>query len=147
MRIREATATDRNEWLRMRTELWPDAVGEHQETVNSYFTGNANFVDHVLFCANDAGRLVGFVELRIRNYAEGSGHIEVPYVEGWYVDASSRRLGVGALLIQHAELWAQGLGYAEIASDAEIDNHDSIAAHLSLGFEEVDRSVSFLKKL
>ena len=147
MRVRKATTTDENEWLRMRTELWPDSVGEHQETTTSYFKGNAKFVDHVLFCENDANQLVGFVELRIRNYAEGSESIEVPYIEGWYVDSSSRRLGVGALLIQHAELWAPGLGYLELASDAEIDNHGSIAAHLSLGFEEVERSVCFIKRL
>ena len=87
MRVRGATTADKNEWLRMRTQLWPDSVGEHQETTTSYFKGNAKFVDHVLFCENDANQLVGFVELRIRNYAEGSESIEVPYIEGWYADS------------------------------------------------------------
>ena len=47
----------------------------------------------------------------------------------------------------HAERWARALGYSELASDAEIDNTVSIAAHRALGFEETDRIVCFLKKL
>lgn len=46
-----------------------------------------------------------------------------------------------------AEEWARSSGHDELANDAELDNHDSIAAHLALGFQEIERSVSFLKKL
>ena len=147
MQVRGAEPADRQAWFSMRSELWPDSIDEHQTTVDAYFAGKAKFVDQVFVCEMDVGKLVGFIELRIRNYAEGSEQVEVPYVEGWYVEASARMSGVGALLIQQAELWAQQCGYSELASDAEIDNHGSIAAHLSLGFEEVDRSVCFLKKL
>jgi aminoglycoside 6'-N-acetyltransferase I len=38
-----------------------------------------------------------------------------------------------------AEAWAQTAGHHEIASDSAIDNVDGIAAHLKLGFEEVER--------
>ena len=44
----------------------------------------------------------GFLELRIRNYAEGTDSLAVPYVEGWYVDPEYRLRGVGASLIRQA---------------------------------------------
>jgi len=44
-------------------------------------------------------------------------------------------------------MWAIELGCDELASDAEIVNTGSIAAHKALGFREMDRVVSFIKKL
>jgi aminoglycoside 6'-N-acetyltransferase I len=46
-----------------------------------------------------------------------------------------------------AEQWARERGYAEIASDAVIDNHVSERAHLALGFAEVERAIHFRKEL
>lgn len=147
MRIRNAISADKTAWLKMRTELWPDSVEEHSRAINSYFERIPTFIDQVIVCENDNADLIGFAELRIRNYAEGSENTAVPYLEGWFVDASYRNQGVGALLIAGAEDWARNLGYCELASDADINNHSSIAAHLALGFQEVGRSVCFLKIL
>ena len=85
--------------------------------------------------------MVGFLELRLRNYAEGTDSLAVPYVEGWYVDPEYRLRGAGASLMRHAESWARQSGYSELASDTEIENMDSIAAHQALGFEVTDRIV------
>jgi hypothetical protein len=52
-----------------------------------------------------------------------------------------------AIVRAQAEQWATSLGYSELGSGTEIENHVSIAAHLALGFEEVERFVCFLKKL
>ena len=131
----------------MRAELWPDTVDEHAGAIDAYFKGKPSFMDQIIVCENDKGQLFGFAELRVRNYAEGSKNMAVPYLEGWFVDASYRGQGMGALLIAGAEEWARSLGYMELASDAAIDDPRSIAAHLALGFQETDRSVSFLKKL
>ena len=46
-----------------------------------------------------------------------------------------------------AETWACERGYAEIASDALIDDLLSAHAHLALGFAEVERQVHFRKDL
>jgi aminoglycoside 6'-N-acetyltransferase I len=73
--------------------------------------------------------------------------VEPSDVEGWYVDPAMRGKGVGSLLIEQAEYWARDRGYSELASDAQINNHLSIAAHGKLGFEEVERSVAFIKRL
>ena len=147
MRIRNAIPADKTAWLRMRTELWPDSVKEHSIAINSYFEGTPTFIDQVIVCENENAALIGFAELRIRNYAEGSENTSIPFLEGWFVDASYRNQGVGALLIAGAEEWARNLGYSELASDADINNHSSIAAHVALGFQEIGTSVCFLKKL
>jgi aminoglycoside 6'-N-acetyltransferase I len=50
-------------------------------------------------------------------------------------------------LLESAEATARSLGRREIASDAEMENSDGIAAHLALGFEEIERVVCFRKSL
>ena len=62
-------------------------------------------------------------------------------------DEDLRRSGAGRALMDAAEEWAREHGYAEIASDALLDNEVSHAAHRALGFEEVERSVHFRKAL
>lgn len=56
----------------------------------------------MFICEADDRSLISFIELRIRNCAEGSENTEVPYVEGWYVDPEHRGRGAGALLIAQA---------------------------------------------
>ena len=131
----------------MRSALWPQALDEHPGAIDAFLSGESKFIDQALVCEAESGRLIGFLELRVRNYAEGTDSLAVPYVEGWYVDPEHRLRGAGALLIRHAERWAVESGYSELASDTEIENVDSIAAHRALGFEVTDRVVCFLKKL
>lgn len=144
--VREMQSEDRAVWLEMRSELWPDSHAEHASEIDAYFDHRACFIDQAFVCEVQ-GQCAGFVELRIRNYAEGSEEFTVPFLEGWFVDERYRRRGVGALLISRSEEWARSLGYTELASNAEIDNQASISAHLALGFREVERSAAFLKKL
>jgi aminoglycoside 6'-N-acetyltransferase I len=49
--------------------------------------------------------------------------------------------------VEAAEARARAMGHHEIASDAELENAGSIAAHLALGYEEVERDVSFRRSL
>lgn len=83
----------------------------------------------------------------MRNYAEGSKHLKVPYVEGWYVDSDLRNCGYGKQLIQIAENWAIENDFNELASDSESENFNSIAAHKALGFKEVEKIICFIKYL
>ena len=50
-------------------------------------------------------------------------------------------------MIGAVEKWAAARGYTELASDAELENSLSIRLHRRLGFSEVERNVTFLKKL
>ena len=146
MIVRRATELDIEPWCEMRDRLWPDSAATNREEVENYFSSSSGDIREC-FLVEDSGTAVGFIELNIRSYAEGSRCDEVPYVEGWFVEEKYRSKGLGRLLMDKAERWAQDNGYRELASDAEIDNNRSIAAHKKLGFMETDRIVCFLKRL
>ena len=55
--------------------------------------------------------------------------------------------GVARRLFGEAQRWAVGIGCVELASDALVDNTQSHAMHLALGFEETERVVFFRKLL
>jgi len=147
MKVRKAVVNDRVEWARMRNELWPGTIDEHLEEIDRFFFRRAESMEEVFVLDREFGRLGGFIELRIRNYAEGSTAEKIPYLEGWFIDEDLRNQGHGKELISIAETWARENNFSELASDTEITNLTSIAVHQSLGFEEVERIVCFLKKL
>ena len=92
-------------------------------------------------------KLAGFIEVNTRNCVSGAKSHPVAYIEGWYIDKNVRGKGHGARLVSRAEEWAKAEGLTEIGSDALVENERSIAAHISLGFREVDRIVNFLKTI
>jgi len=55
-------------------------------------------------------------------------------------------MGTVKQLMKTAERWAIEKGLNELASDAELENSDSSAAHKVLGSKEVERIVYFIKK-
>ena len=100
------------------------------------------------FLAFDADKAVGFAQCQLRHdYVEGCDTSPVGFLEGIYVDDSHRRSGVARALLSACEDWARSVGCTEFASDCELDNHDSLAWHLKAGFEEVNRTIWFAKKL
>jgi aminoglycoside 6'-N-acetyltransferase I len=103
---------------------------------------------HAIFVFEREGAALGaFLELSIRDRVDGSHSARVAYVEGWYVDPDLRGCGIGRQLMARAEQWASACGLTELASDAELENEQSIRAHQSLGFRETFRLVHFLKPL
>jgi aminoglycoside 6'-N-acetyltransferase I len=147
MNIRPAQPTDKADWQRMRTALWPDTDDEHAAEIDEFFAGRLHEPLTVLLARDDANAALGFIELNIRNYAEGCLTNRIGYVEGWYVEPHARRRGIGRALFAAAEEWARAQGCTEMASDTEIDNDVSFAAHLALGYEESDRIICFKKEL
>ncbi len=145
---RPAKNGDAAAWTHLRQALWPDAApGEHADAVARYFAGTLREPVMVLFVEDGHGRPIGFVELSLRAYAEGCQSDNVAYVEGWYVTPEARGRGVGRALIEAAEDWARGQGCTELASDAELGNAASAAAHEALGFSEVGQIRCFRKVL
>lgn len=129
----------------MRTVLWP---GDHTAEIEEYsLSGGSPLLAFVLVAERSPSGLCGFLEIGLRGYAEGCESTPVPFIEGWYVDEDVRGGGVGAGLVRAAEDWARAQGHSEIASDVEIDNEGSLAAHRALGYEEVTRLVCFRRAL
>jgi aminoglycoside 6'-N-acetyltransferase I len=150
MKVRVAAEADRAEWLRMLLALYPGSSGmDHEPAIAAYLNDRPSreLIPAVVYVLErQGGGLGGFLELSVRNYAEGCSGA-TPYVESWFVDEDLRGTGAGRALMGAAEQWARGQGYAELASDALVDNLLSHAAHAALGFEEVERVVHFRKAL
>jgi aminoglycoside 6'-N-acetyltransferase I len=148
MIVRDVRARDAPAWLRLRHALWPDQVeSEHAAEITEFLEGRSGESLAVLVAANGADQLMGFAELSIRAYAEGCHTDRVAYLEGWYVVPDARNEGVGRALIAGAEAWGRSQGCVEFASDAELTNDASAAAHKALGFTEVGQVRCFRKDL
>ncbi len=147
MKIESATPADRDVWIAMREELWPDSRATHAAEVDRFFSGQAREPLAVLIAKDHDQHALGFAELSIRPYAEGCGTDRVAFLEGWFVRPDARGRGVGRALIAASEEWARSQGCSEFASDAEADNEASIAAHLALGFRDEGLVRCFSKKL
>lgn len=136
MRVRLFQPADLSRWMEMRALLWPDEDLAGDDP--SMWT---------VFIAEEGENAVAFLELGMRDYAEGCVSSPVPYVEGWFVEEAWRRRGVGRALMQAAEEWSRERGFTEFASDTNDWNQLSRDAHRALGFEEVETIVVFRKVL
>lgn len=145
MVIREIVESDRSQWVQLREALWPGSLADHDEETRTFF--EKRLKTPVVFVAEAKDRLVGFLELDFRKYAPGCTSSPVAFIEGWYVEPASQGQGVGRALIDAAEAYARAAGHHEIASDADIENVEGIAAHIAVGFEEIERIVCFRRSL
>lgn len=145
MNIRPITKDDRPHWVRLRDALWPGSLAYHESETRAYFEEKAT--TPVVFVAEVAGQVVGFVELEFRSYAPGCASSPVPFIEGWYVEPARQGNGIGRALIEAVEAHARTLGFREIASDVDLTNANGIAAHRALGFEAVERLACFRRSL
>jgi aminoglycoside 6'-N-acetyltransferase I len=145
MKVRKITNTDKPDWIRLRKALWPECP-EARHTLEMEKLWSA---DGIILVAEDSrGEVVGFAEVSIRrDHVEGTSSVPIPYLEGWYVIPTHRGQGIGQALIENAAKWGYDAGFSELASDAEMENEDSIQAHFRLGFHEVGRSVHFVRPL
>ncbi len=148
IQVRPVSAHDAAAWVEMRLALWPDYTREwHADEVTAFLAGSLRMPLAVLIAVDAADHPVGFAELSIRTYAEDCETDHVAYLEGWYVRADYRRLGVGRALIQAAETWARSQGCTEFGSDAVLDNAVSASAHRALGFVETVQLRCFKKQI
>lgn len=108
MNIRPIHSDDRAAWSRLRTLLWPQTDDAHKGEIEDFFAGQSHDVVAV-FIAEMEQQVIAFIELNVRNFAEGSRQNRVPYVEGWLVDPAFQNQGIGRALMSAAESWAMDL--------------------------------------
>lgn len=142
--IRRATHEDKSSWLRLRQRLWPDAPIEY---LDFDLDKRLSDPDYAIFVASGDEDLIAFIETGLRDHGEGCETSPVGYIEAWYVDEHIRGQKLGRELVYAAEQWAREKGCIEMASDTWLENEPSIAAHLRLGYVEVERLVHFVKRL
>jgi len=80
-------------------------------------------------------------------YVQGANSYPVGYLEGIYVKPEYRKKGLAKKIVEFAEKWAFEKGCKQIASDTWLRNKESQNFHKSIGFEEVEKIVHFIKKI
>jgi aminoglycoside 6'-N-acetyltransferase I len=146
MSIRSTSDPDDKDWLVLRAEFFPeDFPGEHRQFLQSLAPAGR----FTAFVANDeAGVPMGFAEVAIRHdYVNGCQHRPALFLEGIFVRPQNRGKGIAHALCQAAAAFGASQGCTEFASDVEIDDSDSLAAHAALGFAETERVVYFRKTI
>ena len=147
-RVRPVEPRDLESWAAMRNALWPDATRDDLRAgVKTFFDRKSRFITAAFIAESDDNSPLGFIELNLRPYAEGCESSPVPHIEGWYVIPTARQSKIGTKLMHAAESWAQAHGFNELTSDTTEQYPLSIRAHTSNGFEEVERLITFRKKL
>jgi len=142
VRIRPLTPHEVEIYVPLRQALWPDA--NYPSEVMDQLARPERFQ---ILVAEEGSQFIGWVEVALRDYAEGCQTSPVGYLEGWYVVPTHRQSGIGRKLVEAAEDWARAKGCTEMASDTETHNTPSQQAHLHLGYQEVERIVCFRKPL
>ena len=143
--IRKATIQDASNIALLALKLWPDhSLEELIEEFQEILSHEQSAV--FLFFVDE--QPAGFARCQLRHdYVEGTESSPVGYLEGIFVDKPYRRQGHARALVVACEEWAKTIGCTEFASDCELENIDSLAFHLKMGFVEANRIICFTKRL
>jgi|SRR5882757_6063341 len=144
--IRTVTEEDLPEWLRLRRMLWDETAEDEHET-EMYDILDFPDLQLVLVADLGEGKLGGFLEASIRPFVEDCHTDNVGYLEGWFVEPQYRRHGIGRALVAVAEKWARSEGCTEMASDTEVGNDESLAAHRAFGYHISSKLIHLRKDL
>lgn len=140
--------SDAEMWGAMRARLWPDADARELTTESrAFLAGEEVAIVAAAFVAELDAVPAGFIELSIRAFADGCDSRPVPHIEGWYVEPFARGRGIGRALMEAAAEWSRDRGFAEVASDSDLENNESLDAHVRCGFIETGRLVKFRRVL
>lgn len=133
-------------WGALRTKLWPDCLeAENQEEYAALRVGMSAI--QIVFLAFSGENAIGFAEISERSVVDSCGNKPAAYLEGWFVEPTFQKRGIGTMLVQAAVDWARRKGYEFLGSDVEPENLISQKAHEQLGFIETGRSVNYHMKL
>ena len=145
MKIEKAQLRHLDAVAGLALRLWPDHVYEELRQEMGEIMSQP---DAAFFLAFDGEMPVGFAQCQLRHdYVEGTSSSPVGYLEGIFVMPAYQRRGIARVLLSSCESWAKEQGCTEFATDCELDNHDSLRFHLSVGFEEANRIICFTKTL
>lgn len=146
MKIIKVTQDDFNEWLDLALKLWSDDSTEEMQETLTYILQSPREAGFLV--KDDDASSIGFMNLSLRyEYVPGATQSPVAYVEGIYIKDEYRQQGIGRYLIEYAQQWALEHGCIELASDALLENTASHEFHQNVGFQEVERVVTFIKPI
>lgn len=143
--IKKAKKKDSKVLGKMAMKIWEDnnlydLVKEFEE-----FADDPNMASFIKYVDD---KPVGFANVSIRyDYVEGCETSPVGYLEGIFVEDEYRKNNYARDLVKACETWVKDKRIKEFASDCTLTNKDSLAFHLAIGFEEVNRIICFKKEL
>ncbi|QMT18896.1 GNAT family N-acetyltransferase [Planococcus maritimus] len=143
--LKPATLQEAAEAAKLALLLWPDHTLEEfvQEMRQLILQDDSN-----VFLAYQNNEAIGFAQCQLRyDYVEGTSSSPVGYLEGLFVKKEFRKQGFAKKLVDDCEKWSKEKGCREFASDCELENEQSLAMHLKLGFVEANRIICFKKDL
>lgn len=143
--IRPVGPADRESWLQMRQQLWPDHR-QHRQDIENYFARTDPEAGRVWVAVHE-DQCRGFIEVTVRDVPGNGITSNVATIEGWFVSTDFREAGLGARLMETVEAWAKEQGIGKLISDCPLDNTTSAAAHRACGFIETARIITFEKEL
>lgn len=144
--IVEANENHINDLTQLALLLWNDNNLEELKDEMLQLLGSVN--DKVYLFLSEHNHYVGFIHISLRtDYVEASNSSPVAYVEGIYVLPEYRRQGISKKLMFAGENWGKSSGCTQIASDIEQGNESSYDFHLSVGFKESNRIITFIKDI
>ena len=125
-------------------EVWSDPPEKLEKDFAELLCSEKDLVA----AAEYGGKVIGFANIRLRSeYVAGTKTSPVAYLEGIAVAEEYRGRGIAKALFEFCARWAKEKGCTEFASDCLITNEASYAFHKSLGFNEIERTVHFAKKI
>ena len=143
--IKKANVTDAALTAKLAIQMWEDNTLEGLTADLAEIIANP---ESAVFLLYDGENAIGFAQCQLRHdYVEGTDSSPVGYLEGIFVEEDYRNRGCAKELLKQCENWAKSMGCTEFASDCELDNTGSLAFHLKMGFEEVNRVICFTKRL
>jgi aminoglycoside 6'-N-acetyltransferase I len=146
MIVRTASQTDWPLWAAMLAQLHPEqSAAEFEKELEAWTALPEPYIGFLAF--TPMSQVIGMMDARIRNYAEGSPDLRAAYIEDVWIEPAYRGAGVAQRLLFSVESWARDQGLQWLGSDVGLDNIRSHQWHLASGFEEVERIVVFGKRL
>jgi len=143
--IRRATVSDAPAVAKLAVKMWTS----HE--INELAADFAELIalpECAVFIMYSGDAPIGFAQCQLRHdYVEGTDSSPVGYLEGIFVEEPHRRKGCARALLAACQDWAKEQGCVEFASDCELDNVESLAFHLKMGFIEANRIICFTKKI
>ncbi|MGN0521863.1 MAG: aminoglycoside 6'-N-acetyltransferase [Eubacterium sp.] len=142
--IKSATRKEAQSIAEMAVKMWNDSTID--SLTEDFIEVIENDNSTVFIISND--KPFGFAQVGLRfDYVEGTNSSPVGYLEGIFIEEKYRHCGYAKQLLTACEQWAKEKGCLEFASDCELTNEASIHFHLSIGFSEANRIISFRKDL
>lgn len=144
--IRQAGAKDLDQVQGLLSLLFE---GSNPQTLRTECLQSLAKPEVAFFLALEDSQALGVAHVSIRHdYVEGAtAGSACAYLEAIYVRPERRLQGLGRALVSGCRQWAVGQGCRQLASDARLDNEDSLYFHLKLGFREVDRLIHFMESI